>query len=114
MVEETSIEDDEMIIMSDVAVQDGGAASFLGSYAKIRGYIFYLNGQRATRSTRSKSLHARRASSMAIPRRRWPLYMLDAAHLCWTQTTACATLRSSRYLSNSHRTTTAGKAWPDG
>lgn len=42
MVEETSIEDDEMIIMSDVAVQDGGAASFLGSYAKIRGYIFYL------------------------------------------------------------------------
>ena len=42
MVEETSIEDDEMIIMSDVAVQDGGAASFLGSYAKIREYIFYL------------------------------------------------------------------------
>ena len=31
-----------MVNMSDVAVQDGGAASFLGSYAKIKEYLFYL------------------------------------------------------------------------
>ena len=43
MVEDTTYDDDdERVILSDVAVQDGGAASFLGSYVKIREYLFYL------------------------------------------------------------------------
>eukprot|EP00435_Cladocopium_sp_Y103_P052178 s105_g16.t1 len=37
-----SVENDTHDTMPDAAVQDGGAASFLGSYAQIRRYLFYL------------------------------------------------------------------------